>query len=158
MRLPLRREPRVGVPPADGTVAWDAWTAGWGGALAIAFGNAALHRAYAAALPELTADQLACVVLLVLILPWTVHVERRNPLDEPGDAVRVGLAWAGATVLFESGSGHYVNGDGWSDLLAAYDVRAGRLWSLDVLGIAAAPSVARWWNRRAAGSALGTGW
>jgi len=79
MRLPLRREPRVGVPPADGTVAWDAWTAGWGGALAIAFGNAALRRAYAAALPELTADQLAGVLLLVQILPWTVHVERPQP-------------------------------------------------------------------------------
>ena len=154
MGLPRRRAPYVGVPPADGTVAWDAWAAGWGGAVGIAFANAGLHRAYGEVLPELTADQLAGVVLLALILPWAVHVEGRNPLDEAHDAALVGLAWAGATVTFELTFGHYVNGASWSDLLAAYDVTKGRLWLLDVLGIAAAPAIARWWNRRTQGPAL----
>ncbi len=150
MRLPRRRAPEVGIPPADGAVAWDAWTLGWGGALGLAFLNASLHRVWDRVLPELTADQLAAVVLLALIWPWTTHVEGVNPLGEPRDAVLMGLAWAGATVTFEFTFGHYVNGERWADLAKAYDVTTGRLWSLDVLGIAAAPAVARWWNRRAA--------
>ncbi|GAB3789049.1 hypothetical protein GCM10027601_30600 [Nocardioides ungokensis] len=138
----------MGVAPVDGTVAWDAWTMGWVGALGLAFANAALHRGYGGRLPELSADQVACVVLLVLILPWTVHVERHQPLVELRDAVLVGLAWAGATVAFELGFGHWVNRVGWADLRAAYDLRSGRLWALDVLGIALAPAAARWWNGR----------
>lgn len=150
MRLVARRARRVGVAPVDGTVAWSAWAAGWGGALAAAFLNAALRGAYGRLLPELTADQIAGIVLLLLILPWTARVEQRYPLTDVRDAALVGLAWALATVTFELTFGHFVAGDSWSDLLAAYDVSAGRLWTFDVLGIALAPAAARWWNRRAA--------
>jgi hypothetical protein len=149
MRLPRRRAPYPGIPPADGTVAWDAWALGWAGALGLAFLNGALHRVWDSVLPELTGDQLAAVVLLALIWPWATHVERVNPLGEPRDAVLMGLAWAGATVTFEFTFGRCVDKERWADLLKAYDLTAGRLWSLDVLGIAAAPALARWWNRRA---------
>ena len=148
MRLRRRRAPRVGVVPVDGTVAWEAWTTGWVGALGLAFANATLHRRYGRRLPDLTADQVACLVLLLLILPWTVHIERHQPLVELRDALLVGLGWGLATVAFELGFGHYVAKESWADLRAAYDLRAGRLWALDVLGIALAPAAARWWNGR----------
>ncbi|MFC4785128.1 hypothetical protein ACT8ZV_11660 [Nocardioides sp. MAHUQ-72] len=130
-------------------MAWRAWAAGWGGALAAAFLNATLRAGYGTLVGDLTADQIACVVLLVLILPWTVRVERRHPLESTRDAVTVGAAWAGATVCFEFTFGHWVNHDSWSELVEAYDVMSGRWWTLDVVGIALAPAAARAWNRRA---------
>jgi hypothetical protein len=72
----------------------------------------------------------------------------------------VGAGWAAATVAFEFVFGHYVNGDSWQTLRAAYDLTQGRLWTVDVLLIAAAPAAARAWrlhrsggegSRRAAG-------
>jgi hypothetical protein len=56
--------------------------------------------------------------------------------------------WASASVAFEFVFGRYVNKDSWSELLHAYNLPEGRLWLLDVLGIAAAPSLARAWRLR----------
>jgi hypothetical protein len=56
--------------------------------------------------------------------------------------------WASASVALEFVFGHYVNKDSWSELLHAYDVLGGRLWVVDVLGIAAAPALARGWRVR----------
>jgi hypothetical protein len=56
--------------------------------------------------------------------------------------------WSSASVAFEFPFGYYVNKDSWSDLLHAYDVQEGRLWALDVLGIAAASAAGRAWRIR----------
>jgi hypothetical protein len=58
-------------------------------------------------------------------------------------AVVVGAGWGVATVAFEFRFGHYVNGDSWQTLCAAYNLTGGRLWTLDVLLIAAAPALVR---------------
>jgi hypothetical protein len=56
--------------------------------------------------------------------------------------------WSSASVAFEFLFGHYVNRDSWSKLLHAYNLLDGRLWLVDVLGIAVAPAVARAWRIR----------
>jgi hypothetical protein len=53
--------------------------------------------------------------------------------------------WSSASIAFEFLFGHYVHKDSWSKLLHAYNLLDGRLWLVDVLGIAAAPAVARAW-------------
>ena len=55
--------------------------------------------------------------------------------------------WSSASVALEFLFGH-INKDSWVELLHAYDVLDGRLWLLDVLGIAAAPAAARAWRIR----------
>jgi hypothetical protein len=44
-------------------------------------------------------------------------------------------------VAFEFGFGHYVSGAPWTELLADYDVRAGRLWPLVLFTTIVAPSL-----------------
>jgi hypothetical protein len=127
---------------------WRSWAAAWGGVVAAAFVNGSLHRVYSPLMPDLTATQLSEVLLPVMVAAWAVHVERRHPLPDHASALAVGAGWAMATVAFEFLFGHYVNGDSWDALVAAYNVAHGRLWSLDVVAIAAAPLLARAWRRR----------
>jgi hypothetical protein len=127
-------------------VPWWAWTRAWGGALVIGFVNGAARRGYESALGELRAQQVSSVTLLVLLAPWVAYTERRHPLPTTRNALLVGLSWATATVGFEFGFGHYLNRDTWRQLLAAYNIGKGRLWAIDVAGIAALPAVARWWR------------
>jgi hypothetical protein len=132
---------------------WGSWAAAWGGVVAAAFVNGSLHRVYAPLMPDLTATQLSEVLLPLMVAPWALRVERRHPLPDRASAVAVGAGWALATVAFEFLFGHFVNGDSWDFLMAAYNVAHGRLWSLDVVAIAAAPLLARAWRRRSVNSA-----
>jgi hypothetical protein len=125
-----------------------AWAVAWGGVVGAAFVNGALHRGYAPVLGEPTATRLSELVLPVLVVPWALRVERRHPLTSATGALAVGVLWASATVTFEFLFGHYVNGDSWETLRAAYRLADGRLWSLDVAVVAAAPALARGWHRR----------
>jgi hypothetical protein len=122
---------------------WPAWRKAWGGLVVIAFLNGVLHRSYERRLRELRSHQVSSLLLLALLAPWVIRTERRHPLSSVPAALQVGLMWSSASVAFEFLFGHYINKDSWSELLHAYDVLAGRLWALDVLGIAAAPAAAR---------------
>jgi hypothetical protein len=86
-------------------------------------------------------------------MPWALRVERHHPVPTLHGAVAVGAGRALATVAFEFVLGHYVNGDSWETLPGAYNPAGGRLWSLDVVVIAAASVPARAWqgHRFAAG-------
>jgi hypothetical protein len=67
-----------------------------------------------------------------------VFVRRlRDPAGAP--LFRAGLLWGVLTLLFEFGFGHYASGLSWADLLADYDVTAGRLWPLVLAATVAAP-------------------
>jgi hypothetical protein len=143
---------------ASGTreLEWRVWAAAWGGVVVAAFVNGALHRVYSTALPELTATQLSEVVLPLLVAPWALRVEGHHPLPNALSAAAVGAGWAVATVTFEFLFGHYFNGDTWESLRGAYNLGDGRLWSLDVAGIAAAPAMARAWRQRHTGEKVRT--
>ena len=52
-----------------------------------------------------------------------------------------------------------MNKQDWAKLVGAYNVSKGRLWLLDVVGIAAAPALARRWGRSALSALpLGSAW
>jgi hypothetical protein len=127
---------------------WPAWAKAWGGLVVIAFVNGVLHRSYERRLGELRSHQVSSLLLLGLLAPWVIRTEYRHPLPTLPAALQVGLMWSSASVAFEFLFGHYINKDSWSELLHAYDVLNGRLWLLDVLGIAAAPAAARAWRIR----------
>ena len=129
-----------------------AWARAWTGALAIAFLNAGFRRVYGRLVGEKRAQQLSCFVLLVLLAPWVQSTESRHPISSAGGALKIGLMWAAATVVFEFALRRYAGGDSWQEMVKAYNLADGQLWSLDVAGIAAYPWAARWLRRRRQGA------
>ena len=71
---------------------WRAWARAGLGVVAIAFVNGVSHRSYEGTLSELGAHQLSTGVLLLLLAPWVLRIERRHPLP-------TGSAAAGRPVL-----------------------------------------------------------
>jgi hypothetical protein len=93
-------------------------------------------------LGEDPARQAACLTgillifgLTVLLLPWLGGVDAAGLLA-------VGFFWLVFTVAFEFLFGHYIAGASFRSLLAEYDVGRGRLWSLVLLSVLVAPSLA----------------
>lgn len=119
------------------------WLAAWAGLAALGVANGLSRGLYADRLGEHRAHQLSSVTLVTALLPYAAAVERRRPIGDAGTAVEVGLAWTALTIAFEFGFGRLVARQSWSDLLADYDLRRGRLWPLVLVGVAAAPSIAR---------------
>jgi hypothetical protein len=46
------------------------------------------------------------------------------------EAWAIGVGWVGLTLAFEFLGGHFLFGKSWTELLADYDVLAGRIWVL----------------------------
>jgi hypothetical protein len=120
------------------------WVVAWVGAPVLAIINgAARELAYKDQVGESTANQISVAPLIALLAIYFWVLQRRWPLATTRDALSVGAIWAGLSVLFEFGFGHYVEGDSWTDLFKTYDVTAGNLWILIPLWIAAGPAVVR---------------
>jgi hypothetical protein len=60
----------------------------------------------------------------------------------------VGAGWALATVAFEFGFGRFVAKESWADLLHAYNLKTGQLWSAVPATILIAPLVVKRLARR----------
>jgi len=56
-------------------------------------------------------------------------------------ALAVGGLWLVLTLLFELALGRFVSGLSWQEMIAEYDLFAGRLWALVPVWVAAAPYV-----------------
>jgi hypothetical protein len=86
---------------------------------------------------------LLCGVVLVitwLTLPWIGPRSIR-------DALVIGPLWVGLTLAFEFLAGHYLFHKPWTELLADYDLRRGRIWIAVLLVTFMAP----WWLGRIRG-------
>jgi hypothetical protein len=94
------------------------------------------YRAYMGPLP---AHQLSTLTLILLFALYIWLVIRRRPPASALQAWAVGLVWLALTIAFEFGFGHYVAGHSWADLLADYDLTAGRLWVLIPAWVTVAP-------------------
>jgi hypothetical protein len=68
---------------------------------------------------------LVCLLLAGVII---LFIRRLRPT--PRMALAIGAGWAGMTVVFEFTVFHFIVGRPLSELLAAYDLSAGRLWPL----------------------------
>lgn len=80
---------------------------------------------------------LSAIILVVAwaCLPWI------RPTGARG-AWTVGALWLGLTVAFEFLGGHYLFGDPWERLLAAYNVAQGQVWVLVLMATLLAPVLA----------------
>jgi hypothetical protein len=80
--------------------------------------------------------------LIILATWWTIGWIRPVTARE---ALSVGALWLALTLAFEFGVGHYGFGKAWSELLADYDLRHGRIWIAVVVVTLLAPL----WTMRA---------
>lgn len=96
---------------------------------------------YGGYMDELTAHQLSTVSEIVLLGIVIRGFVRRHPPASGPQAMAVGLLWTALTVAFEFLFFHYAAGHSWQELLANYNVAAGRLWVFVPLWIAAAPYI-----------------
>lgn len=128
-------------PPAKPVRTWAiAWLAG--PVLGIVNGIAR-EKLYAPRLGSLRAHQASTVSAAALFATYFAWLQRRRPLPDDRSAAEVGLLWLVLTVLFEFGFGRAVAREEWSELLADYDVRAGRIWPLFLAWLAVGPTVVR---------------
>jgi hypothetical protein len=136
---------RTRVPVATGRVPRPArrWLAAWLGIAVLAVANGAFReRVLAPRCSRTRAHQLSTGLLVGAVWAVAARLDHTTPLPDRGTAVRVGAVWAASTVLFESGLG-LARGLPPAQLVADYDVRAGRMWALVPLTMAVAPTVTR---------------
>ena len=88
---------------------------------------------------ELHGRQASTVLLLTLFAVYMALVFRLWPLASARQAIAVGIAWLALTLAFEFALGRFVSGMSWREMLAEYDLTAGRLWVLVPLWVALAP-------------------
>lgn len=83
------------------------------------------------------------IVTAIFFAAWIYLRQRRD--RHPGrSAIVLSTTWVSLTVLFEFVFGHYVAGNSWEDLLAAYRFWEGHLWVLVLLSEAIAPFLVSW--------------
>lgn len=114
----------------------------WLALLLFAILNGALRQAILIPYFGERAGQIVSTLLLSAIilgaawvlLPW-IHPRTGR------DAWIVGALWLVLTVAFEFLGGHYLFGDPWEELLAAYNLAQGQIWVLVLITTLVAPVV-----------------
>ena len=132
------------------TTARGAWAIGWCGIAGAAVANGGLReRVLVPRLGTLRAHQVSSGVLVATIIATAAALQRTHPLPDREAALRVGFGWSAGTLAFELGAGA-VRGLPLSDLVADYDLRAGRVWAFVPLTMAVAPMLVERLSRRQA--------
>jgi hypothetical protein len=122
---------------------WPKWSVAWVGAVALALVNATIREVvYLDAVGEQAAHQIASIVLILLLGAYVVLLERRWPIPTARQAMAIGASWAAATVGFEIILG-FATGVSLSEILANYNLAAGKLWVLVPIATAFMPAAAR---------------
>ena len=80
-------------------------------------------------------------VTLIQQISWRTLRTRNVSVQQ---RATVTTAWLAMTLVFEFTFGHYVDRKSWKELVADYNLFAGRLWPLVLISIAAAPFI---WGR-----------
>ena len=105
--------------------------------------GAARDFGYGRDLDPLFAHQLSTLYGMTLIGVIIGAYAWRWPFPSAAAAWRAGLLWLAMTVAFEFLFFHYVGGHPWAELLANYDLSAGRVWVLLLAWLAIAPDLFR---------------
>ena len=112
----------------------------WVGMLVLAIANGALRQAtFGRVLPELRAHQLSTLIGSVLMGAFMWVVLRWWPPSSRREAIAIGLLWVSLTVAFEFFMGLVLLGRPVAQVLADYNVFAGRVWVLFLLWLTVAP-------------------
>ena len=84
---------------------------------------------------------ISSITLSLLILGIATATIRWMGADGPNPLL-IGTVWLTLTIAFEFLAGHYVFGTPWRQLLADYNLAAGRIWILVLVTTLLAPTLA----------------
>ena len=112
----------------------------WFGLLVVAIGNGTLRQlTFGKVMTERGAHQLSTLIGAVVMGGCIWFVVGRWPPSSSGEAIGVGIVWVFLTVSFECFLGLVLRKRPLAEVLADYDVRAGRVWLLFLLWLMVAP-------------------
>jgi hypothetical protein len=112
----------------------------WFPMILIAVANGALREAWLVPrLGDHAARQVSTLLLIVFFAAYIAIVTRTWPIVSGGEAMAVGALWLVLTLVFEFALGRLVSGLSWREMIAEYDLAAGRLWALVPIWVAVAP-------------------
>lgn len=112
----------------------------WLGMLGLAIANGVLRQmTFGKFLSELRAHQLSTLLGAVLIGAFMWVVLRRWPPSSHREALAIGLLWMALTIAFECFMGLVLLQRSLAQVLADYNVCAGRVWVFFLLWLAVAP-------------------
>ena len=86
-------------------------------------------------LGELTAHQVSTVTALILFFITTWLLNRKWKITTASEAIHIGLIWVLLTIAFEFLFGHFMMGHTWKHLFNDYNLLAGRVWVIALLGV-----------------------
>jgi hypothetical protein len=110
------------------------WAWAWLGGAVIGVGNGVVREAtYGRRVSEYTSHRLSVLTAIGAFDVYFWRLQRRWPLRDEREALRVGEIWLVLTVMFEFGFRRLVAKKGWRDLLADYNLMRGRAWPLVLL-------------------------
>ncbi|HEX7053390.1 MAG TPA: hypothetical protein VF211_05575 [Burkholderiales bacterium] len=108
--------------------------------VAIAVANGAVREAgLKKRLGEARARQVSTLLLVAFFAIYMAAIFRIWPLASAAQAVQVGALWLALTLAFELALGRWVSKLSWPEIVAEYNLLAGRLWLLVPLWVALAP-------------------
>lgn len=105
------------------------------------FNGVVREQWYGNHLSELRAHQLSTFTGAVLFGIYIWAVDRIWQFESGSQSLCVGFIWLSMTICFEFLFGHYIAGHRWNKLVYDYNIFAGRIWSLLLVWITAAPYV-----------------
>ncbi|MGZ8982001.1 MAG: hypothetical protein ACXW2G_11145 [Burkholderiaceae bacterium] len=112
----------------------------WFALLAIAVANGALRQiTYGKAMPELHAHQLSTVIGMAATGALIWLMVRRWPPTSNRQALGIGVVWLALTVAFEFFMGLVLASRPLTEVLADYNVFAGRVWVVFLIWLTFAP-------------------
>ena len=114
----------------------------WFGIMVIAILNGAFRDVVLVArMGDPMARAVSCVTLglAIFAIAWLAMPWIRP--SSAGGAWQVGVLWLAMTLVFEFGAGHYLFHTPWPQLLADYNLAAGRLWILVLAATLLAPVI-----------------
>jgi hypothetical protein len=115
----------------------------WFGLLALAVANGGFREAVL--VPRLglgMARAVSSVMLSLLIVGVGWGVTRWIGPATLQDAWAIGAVWVALTLCFEFLGGHFLFGKPWPELLADYNLFAGRIWVLVLVATLMTPAIA----------------
>jgi hypothetical protein len=95
---------------------------------------------YAKRLGEMPAHQVSTATAIAAYFAW---LERHSPIRNRAEALQIGRAWLMLTVAFETHLRPPGGELSWKELLADYNLVAGRTWALVLAWLALGPEVVR---------------